>query len=193
MDQNTNVPQGAGQGEAPKQNDVAAELARLAERAKAAAGGGGAGVMARAKESTSGFDVLKLFSGRVDRTTFIIFTVAAFVLHTVLMWIPLLGQLLSLALGVLGIGMSIRRLHDIDMVGWYVLVFFLPMIGDVFAVGSMMGPGMMGAGAGLTGILLLVSLGFLIYLCLKGGNPAANQYGPVPDPKRDFFKAVLNT
>lgn len=202
MDQNTGASQGAGQGEAPKQDETAAELARLAERAKAAAGGGGAGIVARAKESTSGFDFMKLFAGRVDRTTFIIFTVAAFVLNLVLGWIPLLGQLLSLALGVLGIGMGIRRLHDISMSGWYVLIFLLPMVGGVFAAGSMMGAmmgnslvgfGMMGANIGLMGLLSLISLGFLIYLCVKSGDPAANQYGPVPDPKRDFFKAVLNT
>jgi uncharacterized membrane protein YhaH (DUF805 family) len=67
------------------------------------------------------------------------------------------------------------------------------MMGGMMMGDSMMGLGMMGAGAGLMGILSLVSLGFLIYLCVKGGNPAANQYGPVPDHKRDFFKAVLNT
>lgn len=203
MDQNSNVSQGAGQGEAPKQDDhVAAELRNLAERTRAVAGGGGAGIVDRAKASTDGFDFMKLFEGRVDRTTFIIFTVASFVLNIVLGWIPLVGLVLSLALGVLGIGMGIRRLHDINMSGWYILIFALPIVGGALAAGSVRGGmmagsavgfGMMGAGVGLMGLLSLVSLGFLIYLCVKGGDPAANQYGQVPDPKREFFKAVLNT
>jgi uncharacterized membrane protein YhaH (DUF805 family) len=199
MEHNTGAPQGAGQGGASKQEDqVAAELKNLAERAKAAVGGGGTEITNRVKASTAGFDFMKMFEGRVDRTTFIIFTVAAIIISIVLGWIPLIGQLLSLVLLVLGVGMGIRRLHDIDMSGWYVLVFLIPEVLSSwmtfsFMGGGMMGYGMMRAGMGLTSLLSLVSLGFLVYLCVKKGNPAANTYGPVPDPKRDFFKAVLNT
>jgi hypothetical protein len=33
----------------------------------------------------------------------------------------------------------------------------------------------------------------VIYLCWKHGDVGSNQYGGVPDPKRDVFKAILNT
>lgn len=149
MDQNTDASQGAGQGEAPKQ-DMQADINRLAAQAKAA---------------SQGFDFMKMFEGRIGNMHFLYFVVAALVASFVLGMIPLIGWIISLALAVIGVGVGIRRFHDIHITGWASLIFFVPLIGFLAA----------------------------LYLCWRQGDPAANQYGPVPDPKRDFFKAVLNT
>jgi uncharacterized membrane protein YhaH (DUF805 family) len=61
--------------------------------------------------------------------------------------------------------MSIRRFHDINMTGWATVALFIPVLG-------------------ILGV---------IYLCWKHGDTGSNRFGDVPDPKRDVFKAILNT
>ncbi len=119
----------------------------------------------RAKSATQGFDIQKLFVGRVDNMNYLYAAVASLALAFTVGMIPLLGFLLMIPLAVLGFGLTARRLHDINITGWASLVLFVPFIG-LFAV---------------------------IYLCWKNGDVAANPFGAVSDPKRDFFRAVLNT
>lgn len=52
------------------------------------------------------------------------------------------------------IGMTIRRLHDTNRPGWWMLVLFIPV---------------------------LVAIGYFILLS-RAGDPASNRYGPVPTP-----------
>jgi uncharacterized membrane protein YhaH (DUF805 family) len=119
----------------------------------------------RAKAATAGFSFEKLFAGRLDQMNYFWFFVASIVAGTVLSMIPLVGAIVCLALGVVGLGATARRLHDIGQTGWYALAFVIPPIGILLA----------------------------LYLCWKHGSTTANIYGDAPDPKRDIFKAVLNT
>lgn len=151
MDQNTQTPPGANQGGQQAGGQSAqADLQAVANRAKAAA---------------EGFQFNKLFEGRIGNMHFLYFFVASIILGFVLGMIPVIGWIISLALAVLGVGVGIRRFHDIGVTGWAVLVFFIPIVG------------------------LLVAL----YLCWKHGDAGANAYGAAPDSKREFFRAVLNT
>jgi len=115
----------------------------------------------RAKAATAGFSFEKLFQGRIDHVNYFYFTIAAIVASAILNMFGFLGDLVSLAIGVLGIGATIRRWHDLGQTGWLTLlsIFLLP----------------------------------IAYLCWKKGLPTPNTYGEAPDPKRDPFKAVLNT
>ncbi len=122
-------------------------------------------VVGSAQAASKGFEFGKLFEGRIGNMHFLYFFVASLVLGLVLGMIPVIGWIVALALLVLAFGVGIRRFHDINVTGWAVLVFLIPIVG------------------------LLVAL----YLCWKHGDAGANQYGPAPDPNRDFFKAVLNT
>jgi uncharacterized membrane protein YhaH (DUF805 family) len=63
-----------------------------------------------------------------------------------------IGALASLALFLPGLAVSIRRLHDIDRVGWWVLLAFIPVIGAVV----------------------------LIYWACLRGTVGANRFGPDP-------------
>lgn len=63
-----------------------------------------------------------------------------------------LNTLASLALLLPGLAVSVRRLHDIDRSGWWILIIFIPLIG------------------------LLV----LIYWAVQPGTPGTNEYGDDP-------------
>ncbi len=119
----------------------------------------------RAKAATSGFDFNKLFVGRVDAMNYLYSIIIAVVVCSIASYIPLVNIVVGLGLLVLGVGMSIRRLHDINMTGWATVGLFIPLLG--FPLG-------------------------IIYLCWKQGDVGSNQYGVVPEPKRDVFKAMLN-
>lgn len=64
----------------------------------------------------------------------------------------LISGLIMLALLLPGIAVGVRRLHDIDRSGWWLLIIFVPIIG-VIAV--------------------------IYWACLKGTD-GANRFGPDP-------------
>ncbi len=119
----------------------------------------------RAKAATAGFNFEKLFDGRIDNMNYLYAVVGSVVLGFVLGMIPIIGLFVSLAFLIIGLGISARRFHDIGISGWASLLLLIPFLG-------------------LLGV---------IYLCWKHGDAGSNAYGAAPDPKRDLFKAILNT
>lgn len=119
----------------------------------------------RAKAATAGFKFDNLFAGRIDNMNYLYAIVGSIVLGFILGMVPVIGLLVSLIFLVIGLGVSARRFHDIGITGWASLILIIPFIG-------------------LLGV---------IYLCWKHGDTGTNAYGAAPDPKRDLFKAILNT
>lgn len=66
--------------------------------------------------------------------------------------IGLLSGLLALGLLLPTIGVTIRRLHDTDRAGWWLLLVFLPIIGGIW----------------------------LLVLMVLGGSAGENRFGPDP-------------
>jgi uncharacterized membrane protein YhaH (DUF805 family) len=64
----------------------------------------------------------------------------------------LLGLVYSLAILVPSIAVGIRRLHDIDKSGWWVLIIFVPLIGAIV----------------------------LLVFAVMAGTPGDNRFGPEP-------------
>jgi uncharacterized membrane protein YhaH (DUF805 family) len=96
----------------------------------------------------------------------------------------ILSSIYSLAILIPTISVGVRRLHDIDRTGWWLLVFFAPfVVGALLVFGSLrMGGG--GVGAVLGGLLFLVggvlAIVLLVWACLDGTR-GSNRFGP--DPK----------
>lgn len=122
-------------------------------------------VAERAKAATGGFTFGKLFEGRLDEKNYLYFAVLSLVVGFVVGIIPVIGFLIGLALLVVGVGATVRRLRDINMDPWFALILIVPY----------------------------VDLLFVIYLCWKHGDAGSNKYGNAPDRSRDLFKAILNT
>lgn len=115
------------------------------------------------------------WEGRLNRKRFVkriltLFTAAIVLYILMFVWLAAKGEmfmqpeeadalaftgffaLLSLPISVSGYLLSIRRLHDIGLSGFFVLLSFVP----------------------------LVSLGFALYILFKGGTEGENAYGPDP-------------
>ncbi|HMB40461.1 MAG TPA: DUF805 domain-containing protein [Balneolaceae bacterium] len=94
------------------------------------------------------------FSGRSRRKEFWIFTLVNFAISVILavLGLDFISTLFGLAVLLPGIGVSIRRLHDIGKTGWWLLIAFIPLVG------------------------LIV----LIYFYVQEGDTGPNEYGPNP-------------
>jgi len=107
-------------------------------------------------------DALKkyaVFSGRARRLEFWMFSLVGFLIGMLISGVEfaigspgILGSLFSLAMVLPGLAVTVRRLHDTDHSGWWVLVPVIPIIG---------------------GIVLLVFM-------LLDSDPRANRYGDNP-------------
>lgn len=105
-------------------------------------------------------------SGRAEYWYFVLFNFLIMIGLNILMAmfrrVPGLGMLLSatasiygLAVLVPGLAVAVRRLHDTNKSGWWILINFIPLIG------------------------LIVFLVFMI----MDSQPGSNQYGPNPKGK----------
>ena len=100
------------------------------------------------------------FNGRARRREYWMFVLANFIVSVVLGIIAnlihasFLSVIYLLAIIVPGIALSIRRMHDINKSGWWILVGLIPLIGWIW----------------------------LIILAVQEGTKGPNTYGP--DPKQ---------
>lgn len=151
----------------------------------------------------TGFDfkyALLQFDGRLRRSHFWIGFLIIFGASFVVFWIPFLGALLMLGLVWPNLAISVKRLHDMGKTGWWVLAPFvvniaLTIISFVIMAGNIVSSGgspdyyennpsaalaMMGPAFALSGISVLVSLAFLLWIGLVDSQPGENRYGPNP-------------
>ncbi len=148
-----------------------------------------------------GFDWQKLlfsFEGRTRRSHFWIGWLICLGVGVVSGWIPILGGLISLALIWPNLAISVKRLHDMGMSGWLVVIPWVVSIVGTFVAIGMIGLSafanasaleqedpaailaLLGPALGLFGLLAVVNLGFLLWIGLAGGQRGDNRYGPNP-------------
>lgn len=129
------------------------------------------------------------FQGRCARREFWYYVLAYVVCYIIIAIIQgiigttLLTGLFSLGLLLPGLGISVRRLHDIDRSGWWLLIGVVPaIVGGVFSVLAFMS-GSVGFGFALMGLIWLACLAafaLLIYWYAQPGTAGDNQFGPAP-------------
>ncbi|MBO7611102.1 MAG: DUF805 domain-containing protein [Elusimicrobia bacterium] len=79
------------------------------------------------------------FKGRAGRKVFWLFTLNTIIIDLVLSYflnnLGVVGVILSVAFSILlffpTLGLDVRRLHDINLSGWWVLIFIIPILGFV--------------------------------------------------------------
>lgn len=147
------------------------------------------------------FDWQKLlfsFEGRTRRSHFWIGWLICLGVGVVAGWIPILGGLISLALIWPNLAIAVKRLHDMGKTGWLVAIpWVVSIVGTIVAI-SMIGitavtsagaldegdplaiMALLGPALGLFGLLMLVNLGFLLWIGLSDGQSGDNRFGPNP-------------
>lgn len=112
----------------------------------------------------SGFQKYIGFSGRAARSEYWYWVLFIVLLQIVAWLIDMtlfgfnttgvnpIGSLLSLATLLPGLAVSVRRLHDIDRVGWWIFLALIPIVGAIV----------------------------LIYWACLRGTVGANRFGPDP-------------
>lgn len=108
----------------------------------------------------SGFNKYCCFTGRASRSEYWWWILFSFIVGVIVGAIfgdstfgRVFSTLVSLCLFLPGLGLSVRRLHDIGKSGWWVLIYFIPVVGVVL---------------------------FIIW-GIKDSDPTPNAYGPVPN------------
>jgi uncharacterized membrane protein YhaH (DUF805 family) len=105
----------------------------------------------------SGFQNYVNFSGRSPRSAYWYWTLFAVIVGIVtaiidnVIGVGITNTIASLALFLPGLAVSVRRLHDIDRTGWWVLI-----------------------------ALTIIGIFLLIYWYCQPGTPGDNRYGPNP-------------
>ena len=107
----------------------------------------------------SGFDHYTKFDGRAGRPAFwwwflfgILVSIGANIIDAILGTFGVVSGLAALALLLPNLSVAIRRLHDTDHTGWWVLIGFIPIIGWIV----------------------------LLIFYLREGDAGENRYGPPP-------------
>lgn len=112
------------------------------------------GVDLQAQQASEVSEDTNLFSakGRISRSTFWATNLFMFLAALVAGFIPLLNIIMLIPILIVSISTYVKRLHDMDKSGWWVLIGYVPPI--------------------LGGIVLLFWIG------LAKGTDGPNQYGP---------------
>jgi uncharacterized membrane protein YhaH (DUF805 family) len=101
--------------------------------------------------------------------------------------------LFALAMFIPSLAVSIRRLHDTNRSGWWILAplagYVIMLIGTVLAASSPDNPGIGGIFA-MVGLIAVIGLGItlLVFMFLEGTR-GPNKYGP--DPKGEALEEVF--
>lgn len=120
-----------------------------------------------------------LYNGRINRWQFVILTIIMDIIAFIMMKVVIasgaivvlnMGNVLALLSLLLTMHLYVRRLHDMDISGWFALVIIL-----------------------LT--LVHANLGFMCFVILAvvQSVPYTNQYGGVPKKDRTLFNTFMNT
>ncbi len=125
-----------------------------------------------------------VFTGREGRRTFWFFVLFNFIFSLIISLIDrilhwdILSTIYSLAVFLPSLGASIRRLHDIDKSGWWVLLSFIPLVSFLFVIPL----AFVSRSAAFGGFILILLLClacsiWLIVLHATQGTPGENKYG----------------
>ncbi|MGQ0660358.1 DUF805 domain-containing protein [Sphingosinicella sp.] len=104
----------------------------------------------------------------------------------------LLWLLVLLAFFIPNLAVTVRRLHDTDRSGWWIMLYWGPYLASIFLTPAMVGAAandgnleaLMGVSLLFSGVQLIGGLVLLVFLFLDG-TPGPNRFGPDPKGRAD--------
>jgi uncharacterized membrane protein YhaH (DUF805 family) len=132
---------------------------------------------------------IKLFTspfGRISRRQFWLHGVLPIVVASIVLgWIPVIGQILSLAFLWASVCIAFKRFHDLGYPGWWSLLYLVPTIAAMVVLAAgFFSPSILEAAWLLAkilwGVSVLIGLAQLLLVYVRIGQEGPNRYGPDP-------------
>ena len=120
------------------------------------------------------------FSGRASRSEYWWFFLFTFIVRIVTFWIPFIGFIIALGLLLPSLAVTVRRLHDTNRTGWWVLLPVGLALGGVVAGTVLSFIGLAGVGIALIALGSIGGFVVLLVFLIQPSDPGPNQYGPNP-------------
>ncbi|HEY1072671.1 DUF805 domain-containing protein [Brevundimonas sp.] len=154
-----------------------------------------------ARDTGGGYDIksaMLSFNGRLRRQHFWISWLILFGASVVLGWIPIIGNLIGLALIWPNVAITVKRLHDIGKSGWFAVIPWVATVVGFVMIISAVGMSiitnpqafenedpeamlaMFGSMMGGIAVIFLVNIAFLLWIGVTDSQRGDNQYGPNP-------------
>ena len=123
------------------------------------------------------------FNGRASRSEYWWFFLFTMIVRVLTGWIPGVGFVVMLGLLLPSLSATVRRLHDTNRTGWWLLLpIVLTLIGIVVGI-SLVFSGLLFLGIGLSLIGSIAGFLALLAFLIQPGDRHDNQYGPDPLPQ----------
>jgi uncharacterized membrane protein YhaH (DUF805 family) len=74
------------------------------------------------------------FNGRASRPEYWWFFLFTIIVYVITLYFPIINLLFSLAIFLPSIAVGVRRLHDIDRSGWWLLIGLVPLVGLIVMI-----------------------------------------------------------
>lgn len=123
------------------------------------------------------------FSGRASRSEYWWFFLFTLIVRVATFWIPFLGAVIALALLLPSLTVTVRRLHDTNRTGWWVLLPIGLALGGAVAGVVLTFAGLTALGIALVALGSIVGFVVLVVFLVQPGDPNENQYGLNPQPQ----------
>ena len=124
------------------------------------------------------------FSGRASRSEYWWFFLFTFIVRIVTFWIPFIGFIIALGLLLPSLSVTVRRLHDTNRTGWWVLLPIGLALGGVVAGTVLSFIGLAVVGIALIALGSIGGFVVLLVFLIQPSDPGPNQYGPNPLPQQ---------
>ena len=124
------------------------------------------------------------FNGRASRSEYWWFFLFTFIVRIVTFWIPFIGIIIALGLLLPSLSVTVRRLHDTNRTGWWVLLPVGLALGGVVAGTILSFIGLPVVGIALIAIGSIGGFVVLLVFLIQPSDPGPNQYGPNPLPRQ---------
>ena len=124
------------------------------------------------------------FSGRASRSEYWWFFLFTFIVRIVTFWIPFIGFIIALGLLLPSLSVTVRRLHDTNRTGWWVLLPVGLALGGAVAGAILSFIGLAALGIALIALGSIGGFVVLLYFLIQPSDSGPNQYGPNPLQQR---------
>jgi uncharacterized membrane protein YhaH (DUF805 family) len=117
------------------------------------------------------------FRGRSARQEYVVFTIANFILSAILGLIPVVGGIFGLIIILPGLAVAVRRLHDLNKSGWWLLAPYGIMLIGLIGIAATVEEGRAALWVWVIVLGGVAALVMSIWMIFTRGTIGSNRFG----------------